>query len=274
MNSLILKYSPVFQYHSEEKYWPVHLKEYFNSCELYYDDKKVCDVGDGLRLLKTEYNNQCPNNIHNTLDKRRNNNFHLKHLGDKSGSAHPYEVPCYAYISNSITCVDIVYALHFAYSGEISVGKIGTHDLDISHVICRVGIDGELKKVFFSYHNGGHWEFAENLDYVNDHPVVYVARWSHGLYPGPVGKINRYYGLANDKVDDKGSFYNHPVVIVDSDKLNSELLLHYNGRIYKGGQGMVFFRGRSWRDTRYLTGYPDTGAKNVFCCQPKSPYME
>jgi len=135
---LVNKYSPIFQYHSEEKYFPIHLREYFDQCELYWKEQKVADVGDGESLLYSSIRGDTPNNLMNPGEHTRDNNFCLKYKGEKFGSEHPEHVPCYAYVSNSVEFIDIVYFLNFSYSGEIAPFKIGTHDLDISHVICRL----------------------------------------------------------------------------------------------------------------------------------------
>lgn len=271
INEWIQKFTPLFRYDSEEKYFPVKLEDYFEHCELWYKSPSVKKTlvyrgGNGLDLLHSHFNGETPNNIGYAHDTECNSNFYLQYFGEKECEMDE-SVPCYAYTTNTVLFVDILYFLPFAYSGEIAPMKIGTHDLDISHIVCRVSLAGQLNAVYFSYHNGGHWVSAPDLERVGHRPVVYVARWSHGLYPRAFDKVKRYYGLANDKANGRGRTGQHTAVAVAKDRINKEhVLLHYSGKIYKGGQGMPFFRGWAWKQTKGLEDKADTGTERVFKC--------
>lgn len=120
-----------------------------------------------------------------------------------------------------------LWAVFEPFTGGISVGVASAaldylrridgilmHEGDWEHATVRVDTDGNIRAVCCSAHGDERWYRQEaNVDsalgsrdgykQVDDRPLVFVARSSHGLYAYP-GTTERLGGFANDETEDSG----------------------------------------------------------------------
>ncbi|MHC4444241.1 MAG: Vps62-related protein [Planctomycetota bacterium] len=71
---------------------------------------------------------------------------------------------------------------------DYNLTENGRHYGDWEHVDLRfINSTGELVSVYMSAHSGGHWvtrkDFGSVLQFVDGHPVIYSAKYSHAHYP-------------------------------------------------------------------------------------------
>ncbi|VFQ64517.1 unnamed protein product [Cuscuta campestris] len=113
---------------------------------------------------------------------------------------------------------DLVFWVFYPFNGParakvefvtVKLGSLGEHIGDWEHVTLRVSnMSGELKKVYFSQHNGGMWANASQVEYQKGNkPVVYSSYNGHAAYPkaGDVLQGIKNIGLRNDT--DKGKMF-------------------------------------------------------------------
>jgi hypothetical protein len=120
---------------------------------------------------------------------------------------------------NEDTFYDTYYIMLFAYNGTIE-----PHLGDEEYVMIRTDGNNNPMGMYYSNHSGGlwvpWWEVPKNKD---GHPIVYIARESHAMFPS-TGVFPRALGFGNDNVDpaDKPLPYNL-VVIKDAVKTQKYL---------------------------------------------------
>jgi len=126
-------------------------------------------------------------------------------------------VPVYVKVKERDDIYEILYVVYFTYSGPFSMLglKYGHHDSDLEHVSVRIcKKTGKLIGVYYSYHSEGLWKSADEVEMENGHPVVYVAKSSHGFYPHR-GTHFRIFGFANDKMNNGRHWMPERVIRVD-----------------------------------------------------------
>ena len=120
---------------------------------------------------------------------------------------------------NEDTFYDTYYIMLFAYNGTIE-----PHLGDEEYVMIRTDGNNNPLGMYYSNHSGGiwvpWWEVPKNKD---GHPIVYIARESHALFPS-TGVFPRALGFGNDNVEpaDKPLQYNL-VVLKDAVKTQKYL---------------------------------------------------
>ena len=120
---------------------------------------------------------------------------------------------------NEDTFYDTYYIILFAYNGTIE-----PHLGDEEYVMIRTDGNNNPLGMYYSNHSGGiwvpWWEVPKNKD---GHPIVYIARESHAMFPS-TGMFHRALGFGNDVVEpsDKPLQYNL-VIIKDAVKTQKYL---------------------------------------------------
>lgn len=115
---------------------------------------------------------------------------------------------------NEDTFYDTYYIMLFAHNGTAE-----PHIGDEEYVMIRTDGNNNPVAMYYSNHSGGIWvpwqEVPKNKD---GHPIVYIARESHAMFPS-TGVFHRVLGFGNDIVEpvDKPLQYNL-VVIKDAVK--------------------------------------------------------
>lgn len=120
---------------------------------------------------------------------------------------------------NEDTFYDTYYIMLFAYNGTIE-----PHLGDEEYVMIRTDGNNNPLGMYYSNHSGGIWvPWWEVPVSKNGHPVVYIARESHAMFPS-TGTFRRALGFGNDVVEpaDKPLEYNL-VVLKDAVKTQKYL---------------------------------------------------
>ena len=115
---------------------------------------------------------------------------------------------------NEDTFYDTYYIMLFAYNGTVE-----PHLGDEEYVMIRTDGNNNPLGMYYSNHSGGMWvPWWEVPTGKNGHPVVYIARESHAMFPS-TGVFPRALGFGNDVVEpaDKPLEYNL-VVLKDAVK--------------------------------------------------------
>ncbi len=187
-------YAPYIYFHSEENYYPSSVDYYLPR----------------VRMRNRDYpfyvkNNVTAQNIDNwkifsstgaVLQRadRGGNAFYVEHVEYNVRFGDVNNAPVYVYFKNGDwpEDLDIQYWIFFPYNGPTAVGGKGYHEGDWEHVTVRIrnGCE-EIRRVYYGAHGSeGRWYYPNELSYVSNHPIVYVARDSHALYPNS-GTIKR-----------------------------------------------------------------------------------
>ena len=207
---LLKKYNPVFVFNTSEEYWPCSVEYVMENSQLYNDDKKILEEGQVTsNILASNIGNHLNINSRiypgSPLDK-----IHLKH-----------NIPLYCKVNTNEQFIDLIYIVFFAYNGPFNVlgFNTGEHQADIEHVVIR--LSAETKKpiaIFFSAHGiqDGVWVKYEQVQKYNHYPVVYVAKFSHAMYP-KASTWYRIFFLANDHTDDGVHWLSNNLVVLTED---------------------------------------------------------
>lgn len=217
LNSLIQQYSPYFVFSKEEMYYPCSAEYIISHSQLFLDEDIIADYGHVTPELLAK-------NVGNNLK-----------VDPNSYRGQIETAPIYYFTRISETFIDIVYCLYFTFSGPYSIlGKhMGHHDTDLEHIVVR--LDKETKQlvgIYFSAHSTeGIWVSGKYVQFENDHPLVYVAKFSHAMYHRQ-GRHIRILGFANDVTDD--GFVWKTDLLIEADEKNL-VWMNYTGQWSKEG---------------------------------------
>ena len=81
--------------------------------------------------------------------------------------------------------IDIAYWWFYGYQGACSpfaIGGAGAHDRDWEHVIVHIA-NSEIESVTYFQHDG--YYTTTDFEKMEQHPIVYVGKVSHGSYKNP-----------------------------------------------------------------------------------------
>jgi hypothetical protein len=203
----IAKFAPVYVFHPNERYLPLRFEKYVAGCS--------------LRNLKTEktlveYPKLVPsdlidpsvdplldlNNARTTKDVAMVIEDDQMPYGTSLTATQADRAVHYAYVSTVVvdgvtTYIDILYNLLYGYNSMAG----DDHDFDSEYCVVRTLVkpDGSLgfQAMWTSRHGGGQWFTGGDLQFVDGHPVSYVALGSHANYITP-GVQRRLWGFGND----------------------------------------------------------------------------
>lgn len=201
MNNLVEKYKPYLYFHPLEKFFPISANNYISNSRLTRppNNQMVLDIGEVDEKSLLTYDD---NTYNLTLSPNMYNGM------DLSG------VPYYCHILDNPdhSFIDLQYIFLYGYNDSYKVCscdyvnlcpciKVGEHIYDLEHITVRISKNTQkLLKVHFGAHQrkDGMWVNNSNLEMEDDtHPVVYVAKGSHALYPS-TWCWPRIFCVAND----------------------------------------------------------------------------
>ena len=199
---LVNTYKPIFIFSREEKYYPCSADYIVSNSQLYKDN-----------ILLKDY-------------KELDSKILAMNLGDNiKVNPEIYEgclidAPIYYYTRQTSEInklqkvsyyIDIIYFLYFAYNGPYTKKLLG---------------------VFYGAHSDeGKWIHQQKLKFIENRPLVYVAKYSHAMYYTE-GTHYRIFGLANDKTSFGYCWLNNDLVKVDE---NNPVWMQYTGKWSREG---------------------------------------
>lgn len=222
-------YRPVLVFHSDEKYFPVHIADYIRNCQLVKNNNNVLldTIIDPIQIIDPSIDPEL-NVDANTNNKREfkqhiflklKNSHQLNHGAEwffkKASLNNLYTCPTnpvfmtYIYVGShtsldTLWYIDIVYVVPFCFNGTLR-----SHSYDSECITLRVSVS-ETKitplKVALSNHEGYTWinynDFELHLDKDDDRkrPIIYVSKESHAM-KHRTGTWWRFFGLGNDITD-------------------------------------------------------------------------
>lgn len=185
--NLAIKYSPIFIFHSDEKYYPAGVNKLLPHIALYYDEKIITNFGHTTEQLLSKGNNiKIDPNFYQT-------SFDLKEVDN---------IPLYIKINVSLEYIDIIYILNYAYDIDTDISSHNCcyaegSDNTFHVVIIRLDVNNKNPlKVFY----GEKWYPWEKIKKYNNNIITYVAKFSHRMYPSN-STFYRKFGLNNDKTN-------------------------------------------------------------------------
>lgn len=195
--------------------------------------------------------------------------------------------PLYVATSEKNGKIYIQYLFFYGFNGPYDIavmeGREGMmktlrdlHEADLEHF--SVELDKNTKKItrlYYSSHgsNEGFWLDANSPDIEWDgtHPVVYVARNSHALYP-KAGTYVRIFGMAND-ITTRGQLWKGKLIRVyrkNDPRFDPKTMgwLYFSGKM--GGQGISAAGNAGWFVEGPIAGDigRGPGADPHFCKNP------
>ena len=211
---MITRFKPALYLHTYENYFPCSFETFIHYSSLFHYNTliKLKDV-----------------NMNDLVDDR---SVHFSLQTSFKNTIFEFDVqqtPIYAYQQRiSDKEVRIVYMYFFAYnSGYFGVGA---HVGDIEHVsvFLKQNDDSgeyEIQKMYYAAHGSkwGKWVDKQDIEFIGDHPVIYISKGSHASYHKP-GIYWRVFGLANDCCD-RGFLWTPQVIDV-----NNKSVMLYQGK--------------------------------------------
>lgn len=219
-SELLQRFRPWLIMHPEEEYFP-------SSVEYFLDPRSPSDIGEEPIVLPEE--------------KRR---------GERNGA------PVYGVVTDAGDYWLLQYIVFYPYNGAIGFAESGAHQADWEHISMHVSKGGEVTDIYLAAHRerDGRWHKREDLDWVDERPVVYVAKGSHAHYNAPRTYV-RIFGVANDKTG-RGERLDPPLVEINEGT---------PWVAYEGYWGINEIRGPRWRDWwRSENGGSTNGWKRFF----------
>jgi len=177
---ILKRYAPYFKFHPDEKHWPSSVDWSFQYLIRLFEEDENCYSG-GYYYLKTK----------DHFSVGDPTAFQIEHFAGNEDFISEY-TPVYAFLveRRQADILDLVYFIYYPWHNgkEILTGdRLGRHVGDWEHVVVRLKQnDGKFfpVKVFYStdikifdyqWHDVSFYQEEDSL-----HPVVYVAKWSHG----------------------------------------------------------------------------------------------
>jgi len=285
----IKKYSPVLYLRSDEIYFPIWVTEYCCGPQTAVKSQK----GNVIIL---------PGQV--TMEKIYD--LYKKSIAEQTHSDTYFDIPeCATYGSNpqnnrnpkgsldtpvyvvtwddkDKTYIQQIYFYGFnapydigPFKGDIADFQ-DAHECDVEHMTFELDSKTkDLKRIYYGSHGlkEGFWLDAHHPDiqYEGTHPVAFVARGGHGLYPRG-GTYVRIYGMAND-ITSKHMRWAPQLVRIypNTDKRFNEkemAWLYFPGTMGKRGVGHL---GQPFGQSWFMNAGDDIGRKyegNPFCKNP------
>lgn len=231
--NLVKRFSPYFYLHSKEENFPISFDKYLQNSQLYYRGELVKDF------------NQI--NLDNLSEKKTVNGIEVNPTMDGgftlspntkiySGNKDLINVPIYAKVNEFPDYYQIAYFFFFGYNDgyNICCKVYGEHVFDLEHVTVQVLKNNmKIQKIFYSAHGSreGSWVPLNKIEFKEGHPVVYIAKGSHGCYHKK-GIFLRIWGLANDWCNRGYLWKPFPIEVKESDPWTQYIGFYDNNKIY------------------------------------------
>lgn len=218
MDFLITQHSPVLYFHSNEKYFTSAVDFYLENSDVRLNNEVVLSSPSQQELY--DFSKRIAN-----ADKA---NIHPRGEHIKVGNLRNTSI--YAITKHTDNAIYITYLFFFPYNGAYNVLgciKAGSHHADIEHFTIEIDPHSLTPlRYYFSNHGyeEGGWYLPEEIEFENNKPVIYVAKYSHGLFYKP-GTVLRIGGFANDVMDKGPKLQPHNYNLIIMEKENS---LYFN----------------------------------------------
>lgn len=208
--ALVSRFSPVLWLHPQERYMPSSLEEYASHTRLWCNDTLQADL---------PAMNASDPGVREAWARRARGRAGCAARPDASprlrAGAPPEQLdrraPVYVYVQTYPGFVEARYIYFYPYNGAYNLlhffhyldVSYGEHYIDLEHItlrFARAGAGGvALDRVYFAAHTRqeGVWARPADIEWIDGHPVAYVAYGGHGAYPRP-GVYPRIFGLASD----------------------------------------------------------------------------
>ena len=225
LQEYIKKYSPVLYLHNDEIRYPIWISEYvmgpYTALNCGTQNYDPCSPGErnpivpkGQVTMQKVYQyyldykeGKRPYNLYFDIDECVTFGSDPKLNRSPSGSL---TTPVYVvtYNDEQHGKIYIQYLFAFGFNEPYNIGPFtgdtadfqDAHEFDLEHF--TVELDARTKKLdrlYYSSHGTkeGFWMRPQEVEWDGTHPVVYVARGSHAVYPRQ-GTYIRIFGVAND----------------------------------------------------------------------------
>lgn len=202
--ALMQAFAPLVYLHSEDPYRPGDAQTYFENCFLRNSSEEIL-------LQELQKAGDIPL-IYNQPDN------HLQPKGSKNAQKNLFQgspiennkstAPCYAHLVERGDKIIIHYIFFYPFDGpEVSKYlNAGKHQADWEHVDVHLEFDPLLQKytlceMFYVGHSSkknGTYVDANDLEYVNGHPVVYSSLHGHASLPKDI-ILDKNFDRTNNK---------------------------------------------------------------------------
>lgn len=172
--------------------------------------------------------------------------------------------PLYVLTSEADGKIYIEYLYFYGFNGPFDIGPIqgasekvltdlrDLHESDLEHITIELDKNTkQLTRIYYGSHgsNEGFWLDAKSplIEWDGTHPIVYVAKNSHALYPKQ-GTYVRIFGMAND-VTTRGQLWKAKLIRVYRDedpRFDPKTMgwLYFSGKL--GAHGIDSASGKPW----------------------------
>lgn len=285
------KYAPIFYLQHSEKFSPIRAEEYFN--------------GDHTALMKRDGTVLIPNGqitmekIYEDYKKHAQEDpdnwqqyFAIEDCvkfgsnpalnKDKNGNL---ATPAYVVASEIGDKIYLQYMTFYGFNAPYDIGPFkgdvmdfqNAHESDLEHITLEFDkTTQKLTRIYYGSHGSteGMWLNANNpdIEYVSEtHPVAYVARGGHGIYPRE-GTYVRIFGVAND-VTDKGTRWTPELIMVypnTDPRFNAKTMGWLYPAATYGARGVSSASQKGWWMNAPAGDIGRPYAKVPFCPKPES----
>jgi hypothetical protein len=211
MQAAVDKYTPIFYFHKDEKYyvssipWTLeksNLVRYDTWPGVQWTDGKIVETKVTPKVLfdYSEKNHQGQTGIKTLYIELKKELFDKALFGQKDELD---KVPVYAYVKEREDRYIIYYIIYFPFNEGKNVmylQQAGDHEGDIEHLTVEVSKkDNTLIRVHYGAHGtaDGRWVAGKDVPMEDGRIVAFVGKGGHGLYPTE-GVAIRLGGVAND----------------------------------------------------------------------------
>jgi len=218
MENLVKKFAPIVYLHPNEQYFPCAIGNFLPYTEMINSDGTIVAKRGEINTENLVKFSQETKDPYLSVDKTF-----------WPGQKDVENVPFYVRTVEHEEYIDISYIFLYAYNSGYFLGPIylgGEHEADIEHLTVRVvktedPDTSRILKIYYSAHGSpeGVWINASDIEMENGHPVGYIAKGSHAMYPKQ-GTWYRIMGFANDKTVKGMRWQGEPVIINDVDWKN------------------------------------------------------
>jgi len=211
---LVENHRPVLFFHPQEEYFPCDFEDYIESARV--NDSSLIDI----------------------VQKRPELNFYTARISAFSNQQEKIlkeynpsdqelaNVPLFVCYKGTVDkMLLITYAFMFNYGDD--------HFADLQYITVHLE-KCQVKRIYFSRHEGGKWVDSKNIGYfgANTRPIVYVSQKNHACYPTP-GIHLRHWGLHWDRCSPKGRKWDPSQLIYVPDK-ESECFRKFKWMFFQG----------------------------------------
>ena len=216
---LVQQFAPVLVFQEGEAYWHANVDSFLTHMIMTCKDTGTFIHNGEVGLTKADLVKGA-----NTLIRNNSESATLRTIHDLNQPSDTQdwfngnkEVPITSYVvvsspsDTDFSRVNITYWWFFNYNQGKTVGSTswGNHVADWTY--CKISLektnnDYTIKEIMWDHHGNKIYRTpGQQIDYVDDHPVVYVAQGSHECYPNPGSHSSDIFLVPDDQCSDLNS---------------------------------------------------------------------